>query len=424
VTSFSIQTFGCRVNQAEAFLWADEFQKHGLKYEEDFYRSDLVIVNSCTLTSRADSDLKSFIRRVSSLSPKAKLIITGCYAERAAEELRKIPQVWLVFSNKEKEDLSRRILALFGKENGEKVTPFRSRALVKIQDGCNFRCSFCIIPRVRGRSVSLEKSRILAQVKEFISQGFKEVVLTGVHLCSYGADLEPRSSLLELLQDIESLDGVPRLRLSSLDPRYLEPRLINQLTSSERICPHFHLSLQNGSDRILEGMGRKIKTKDYRNILNQLREESPWASLGADIIVGFPGESDDDFEQTSSFLEHSPLTYFHVFTYSPRPGTEASSWSEVEGKVKRKRAFFLRELSKRKNSNFRQLFIGKECEAIVIKKEKEKTEVLTSNYFKVSVPYCPYDEREEVRVRIIKVNSGTTAGEIVGVPKAACLRNT
>jgi len=413
VTSFSIQTFGCRVNQAEAFLWADEFQKHGLKYEEDFCRSDLVIVNSCTLTSRADSDLKGFIRRASSLNPKAKLVVTGCYAERAAEEVRKIPQVWLVFSNKEKEDLSRRILSLFGRESRESALPFRSRALVKIQDGCNFRCTFCIIPSVRGRGVSLEKRRILAQVKEFKGQGFKEIVLTGVHLCSYGADLEPRSSLLELLQEIEGLDGVPRLRLSSLDPRFLEFRLINHLTSSQRICPHFHLSLQSGSDRILERMGRKIRAKDYRIILSQLREESPRASLGADIIVGFPGESEDDFEQTYSFLEQSPLTYFHVFAYSPRPGTEASSWNQVEDKAKRKRGALLRELSRKKNSRFRQLSLGKDCEAIVIKKEKQRAEVLTSNYFKVSIPSCPYDEREEVRVRITKVDRYVTEGEVV-----------
>jgi threonylcarbamoyladenosine tRNA methylthiotransferase MtaB len=418
VTSFSIQTFGCRVNQAEAFLWADEFQKHGLKYEKDFFRSDLVIINSCTLTSRADSDLRSFIRRISSARPEAKLIVTGCYAERVRQELIKMPQVWLVFSNKEKEELARKVISLFRGEHGENVLPFRSRALVKIQDGCNFHCAFCVIPSVRGRSVSEEKIKILARVKEFIKQGFKEIVLTGVHLCSYGADLKPRSSLLELLQEIESLDGAPRLRLSSLDPRFLEPGLINHLTSSLRICPHFHLSLQSGSDRILERMGRKIKTKDFSRILSQLRQESPQASLGSDIIVGFPGEGEDDFRLTCNFLEQSPLTYFHVFTYSPRPGTEASSWNQVDGKLKRKRAAILRELSKKKNSSFRQEFIGKECNAIVIRKEKDRASALTSNYFKVSVSSCPYDERDEMRVRITSIDKELTAGEAVGRPKS------
>jgi threonylcarbamoyladenosine tRNA methylthiotransferase MtaB len=160
-------------------------------------------------------------------------------------------------------------------------------------------------------------------------------------------------------------------------------------------------------------MGRKIRAKDYRIILSQLREKSPRASLGADIIVGFPGESEDDFEQTYSFLEQSPLTYFHVFAYSPRPGTEASSWSQVEDEAKRKRGALLRELSRKKNSRFRQLFLGKDCEAIVIKKEKQRAEVLTSNYFKVSIPSCPYDEREEVRVRITKVDRYITEGEVV-----------
>jgi len=418
MTSFSIQTFGCRVNQAEAFLWADEFQKHGIKYEEDFYRSDLVIVNSCTLTSRADKDLEGFIRKVSFLSPKAKLVVTGCYAERASEELKKIPQVWIVFSNKEKGDLAQKVLSLVGSEKANAVVPFRSRALVKIQDGCNFRCTFCIIPSVRGRSLSLEKEKILGQIKEFISQGFKEIILTGIHLCSYGADLKPRKSLLELLQEIENLEGLPRIRLSSLDPRFLERRLIDHLTLSEKICPHFHLSLQSGSDRILRSMGREIKAEDYMNILVHLRKNSPQASLGADIIIGFPGESEDDFRQTCRFLELSPLTYFHVFTYSPRPGTEAASWKQVQGRMKRERAAFLRDLSRKKNASFRQLFLGKECKAIVIKKERAGSEVLTSNYFRVSVPSCPFEPKEEVNVRITKVTGEGTAGEIVSPPSS------
>ncbi len=416
MTSFSIQTFGCRSNQAEAFLWANEFQKHGLKYEKDFSRSDLVVVNSCTLTGRADSDTRSFIRRVSRLNPKARLIVTGCYAQRAPEELRNMPQVSCLLSNTEKKDLDKKILSFAGPGKERQISPFRSRASVKIQDGCNFGCTFCIIPSVRGRSVSLDKREILARIKEFISQGSREIVLTGIHLCSYGLDLNTKSSLLELLQDIESLKGLRKLRLSSLDPRFLSPSLMEHITASDKVCPHFHLSLQSGSDDILHRMGRKIKVEDYKSILAGLREKSPQASLGADIIVGFPGETEEDFSQTYCFLEQSPLTYLHVFSYSPRPGTAAASWQQANGKVKKERAGLLRALSSRKNTTFRRLFVGKESEAIVIKKGKAGTEVLTSNYFKVFIPSCPRDEGKEVRVKITKVDNKKTTGQIVNLP--------
>ena len=416
MTSFSIKTFGCRVNQAEAFFWSDEFQKRGLNYEKDLSHSDLVIINSCTLTGRADSDVRNYIRKVSRTNPEARLILTGCYVERAPEELRGMPQVWRIFSNKQKDDVAREVLSLVRRKEKNQILPFRSRALVKIQDGCNFCCAFCIIPRVRGKSVSVGKREILSQVKEFIGRGFKEIVLTGIHICSYGADLKPESSLLQLLQEISSLDGIGRVRLSSLDPRFLDSRFIDCITQSEKICPHFHVSLQTGSDGILRRMGRKINIADYRRILARLREMSPLASLGADIIVGFPGETDENFRESYSFLDQSPLTYFHVFSYSSRPGTLASSWRQLNGKTVKERAARLRDLSRRKNTSFRKLLLGKKCDAIVIKKEKNRAVVLTSNSIKVSVPDGPFREREEVKVKITEVDEEHTAGKIVSFP--------
>lgn len=413
MTSFSIKTFGCRVNQAEAFSWANEFQKHGLEYKKDFSQSDLVLINTCTLTSRADSDVRGFIKKVGRLNPKARLIITGCYAEREPEELINNSQVYRVFSNTEKGNLAAEVLSVADDNKETSILPFRSRALVKIQDGCNFRCSFCIIPSVRGRSVSVEKEEILNQVREFINQGFKEIVLTGIHLCSYGLDLEPRSSFMDLLQEIENLDGFGRMRLSSLDPRFLNFPLLKHVTSSEKICPHFHLSLQNGSDEIIHRMGRKIDVGNYRRILAYLHQKSPLASLGADIIVGFPGESEADFGKTYSFLRQSPLTYFHVFSYSARPGTEASKWIQIDNKKKKERASFLRSLSQEKNVNFRRRFKDKECEAIIIKKGKKGAQVLTANYIKVFIPYCPEEEKREIRVKITRVTHNETIGQIV-----------
>lgn len=416
MTSFSIQTFGCRVNQAEAFLWADELQRQGLKYEKDFASGDIVLINSCTLTSRADSDVRNFIRRASRLNPEAKLIVTGCYAERATEELARMKEVWRILTNAEKDKIIKDILILSREKEAAFVSPFRSRAYLKIQDGCNFRCSFCIIPSVRGRSVSSTKKNVLSEMEKFIRQGFDEIVLTGIHLCSYGADLKPRSTLLQLLQEVEQLEGLTSVRLSSLDPGYLKLELIEFLSVSEKICPHFHLSLQSGSEEILRRMGRMMKVEDYRGILSTLRKRSSLASLGADIIVGFPGETESDFQQTVSFLEESPLTYFHVFSYSPRPGTVAASWPQIDGKVKKERARLLRGMSARKNMKFRQLLAGKVRKAIVIKKSKDGIEVLTDNYVRVLIPPLSCKEGQRLKVRITGAGKKITTGQLSEAP--------
>lgn len=413
--SFSVQNFGCRVNQAEAFAWADELQEKGLKLEKDYTESDLILINSCTLTSRADRDVKKFIKKIPRLNPKARVIVTGCFVERAYDEFKEMPQIWRLFRNAEKDDLASRVLSLI--ESKEKNVPqalsFRSRVLLKIQDGCNFRCTFCIIPKVRGRGVSFPKEKILSQVEKFISQGFKEIVLTGIHICSYGRDLIPKITFLELLKEIEKVEGIGRVRLSSLDPRFLTLPLLEYITSAKKMCPHFHLSLQHGSDDILRRMGRRIGVTDYQRILTFLRLHSPHASLGADIMVGFPGESKEDFEKTLSFLEQSPLIYLHVFPYSPRPGTPASFWSQINEKEKKERAHVLRRLSQRKNLRFRLQFLDKELDGIVVRKKGDEAEVLTSNYFKISIPYCPYREKEEVRVKIKEVSLKETIGEII-----------
>lgn len=412
--SFSIHNFGCRVNQAEAFLWADELQNKGLRLEKDFAESDLILVNSCTLTSRADRDVMQFIKKVPRINPKARLIVTGCLVERAYDEFRAMPHISKLLRNVEKDELPSKVLSLLTpSEKGEpQKTPFRSRPLLKIQDGCNFRCTFCVIPGVRGKSVSLPKEEILSRAEEFARQGYKEIVLTGIHLCSYGHDLVPKSTLLELLHELEHVEGLRKLRLSSLDPRFLTLPLLEYITSCEKVCPHFHLSLQHGSDDVLRRMGRKISVADYKRILSFLRQNSPQASIGTDIIVGFPGESGGDFARMLTFLEQSPLTYFHVFPYSPRPNTPASLWPQVSGKVKEERARALRRLSQQKHIRFRRQFLGKEMDGIVVKKEREVAEVLTPNYLKVSVPFCPYGKREEVRVVIEKVTSIETLGGI------------
>jgi threonylcarbamoyladenosine tRNA methylthiotransferase MtaB len=407
MTSFFIQSFGCRVNQAEAFTWANAFQNHGLVYEKDLCSSDIILVNTCTITSGADRDVRNFLRKVSRLNPDARLILTGCYAENRFEELRRYPQVWFVFPNAEKNQITERILPLIRKREKTKKRSYRSRGLVKIHDGCDFRCTFCVIPSVRGRSVSLDEKDIISQINNFIDQGFREIVLTGIHICCYGQNNGQKTSLLDLLKKIETLAELGWVRLSSLDPRFLDDALLEHITSSQKICPHYHLSLQHGSGTVLRRMGRNIEVERYRRILGYLRQNRPEASLGADILVGFPEESEEEFAEMADFLEESPLSYLHVFSYSPRKGTPAAGWIPVNHKIKKERASRLRKMSLKKNKHFRQQFLGRVLDGIVIKKDGEEngveiksSRILTTNYLKVSVAGCPAEKKEAVKVRI------------------------
>jgi threonylcarbamoyladenosine tRNA methylthiotransferase MtaB len=413
MTSFSIQSFGCRVNQAEAFEWANTLQNHGLVYQSDTWRSDLVLVNTCTLTSRADRDVRHFLNKLGRINPEARVVLTGCYSERFLDDFQKNSRVWQVFRNDEKENLPYRILDGLGFRTETVTKPFRSRALVKIQDGCDFRCSFCIIPAVRGKSVSLPEERIVEKVRDYTNQGYREIVLTGIHLCSYGADRQEVDSLVRLLQRMETIEGLDRIRLSSLDPRFLDRKLRDYITHSPIVCPHFHISLQHASEDILRRMGRKIKIADYRLILDDLRQKSPHAALGADLIVGFPGETESDFESMVRFVEKSPLTYFHVFAYSQRPGTPAARWKQVEERTKKRRAARLRELSERKSGQFRKGLVGCVWDGIVIRKKEEAAQILTSNYVAIHVSCCEAGERERVQVKITHTEGNKTRGEIV-----------
>ncbi len=411
--SLAIQNFGCRVNQAESFAWAQELAKRGLKTEQDSTQADIIIVNTCTLTSRADRDVRKFIRRIGRQNPGARLVLTGCSVDSRRAEFEEIPQAWLILSNAEKDELIDRICSEVEPGEPRLTRPLRSRALLKVQDGCDFRCAFCVIPRVRGRSKSLSRREVIDRAKTFIGQGFREIVLCGIHLSSYGHDLQPKSSLLELLKDLNKLEGLGRVRLSSLDPRFLDDELVEFIAASRTICPHFHLSLQHGSDRILRLMGRESRAADHGRVLSRLRQNMPEAALGADVIAGFPGETEDDFETGLHFLEHSPLSYIHVFSYSARPGTSAASRLQVPEDVKSQRSACLRKMALEKWLSFRQSFVGKRIEGVVIKKKGGEAEILTGNYIKVRVPRCSFDPGQEIEVEITAVSSGMAAGEVV-----------
>jgi len=409
--SFSIQNFGCRVNQAEAFSWAEELELGGMQLEEDPTRADLVVVNTCTLTARADRDVRKFIRRISRLNPEARLIITGCSVDGGALKTEDLRPETLLLGNADKTRLPAQVLARLKTREAPEAKPLRARALLKVQDGCDLRCTYCIIPSVRGPSRSFGREEILDRARRLIARGFREIVICGIHLSSYGHDLNPAGSLAGLLRSLVELEGLGRLRLSSLDPRNLDDELIGLITGDSRICPHFHVSIQHASDRVLKLMGRRSNAAGYRRILEGLKERAPEAALGADMIVGFPGEEEKDFERLVGFVAESPLDYLHVFTYSPRPGTPAAAWVQIGDAEKHRRSAVLRAVAEDRRRAFRERFIGRELTGIVVRKDSPGSEVLTSNYIDVLVPSCSRAPGEEVKVRITRVDSGLTAGE-------------
>lgn len=405
MTSFFIQSFGCRVNQAEAFAWAETLEARGLRLAGDWSEGDLILVNSCTLTGRADRDVRKFVQRVARERPGVRLVVTGCLAERVPAEFAGRPEVSLVVRNAEKAGLPEKVLGLVGvgPAGAAEAAPFRSRALVKVQDGCDRRCAFCIIPSVRGRSASVAAAGIAATVRGITERGYYETVLAGIHLSSYGRDLEPPGSLAGLLGELERVEGLGRIRLSSLDPRDLDNSALEAITSNPKVCPHYHLSLQHASETVLEKMGRPAAEAGYRRLLETLREASPDAAIGADFIVGFPGERDEDFEHLLRFVAETPLTYAHVFAYSPRQGTPAAGRPQVRDDVKKRRSDALRRAAAEKNRRFRESFIGRDLEAVVIRRREGRAEGLSGNYIRVSIAGSPAAPREPVRVRITGV---------------------
>jgi threonylcarbamoyladenosine tRNA methylthiotransferase MtaB len=446
MASFSIRNFGCRVNQAEAFDWAAELQRGGLDFEPDPAKSEIVVLNTCTLTSRADRDVKKFIRHVARTNPAARIVVTGCLAERAPDEIAGLPGIWKIIPNSDKDSLPDGVRSAFfrgntrplplarpeygGNDPREARGPlrprrgsreqwafpersFRKRAFLKVQDGCGMACAFCVIPSVRGRSRSLAPAEVLSRLAGLAGRGYREAVLSGIHLSSYGRDLSPRASLLELLREIDGApEGIP-IRLSSLDPRLTAEDLIDLAAASARIRPHFHLSLQHGSPSVLEAMGRPGSPEAYLRLLERFRARAPQAALGADVLVGFPGETDEDFQRTEEFLRASPLTYVHVFAYSPRPGTAAAARLGVPSKARAARADRLRRFSGERDLAFRRSQAGRTLRGIVIRNSAQGTAVLTENALDVRLARCESAEGAAVVVRVLGADEAGTAGEII-----------
>jgi threonylcarbamoyladenosine tRNA methylthiotransferase MtaB len=395
---YSIVTFGCRVNQADSLRLEEELRAHG-GVDAPPGVADLVIVNTCSVTASADQGARQTIRRIARENPSARIVATGCYATRRPDEVSALPGVIRLLPNDVKlqaADLLARAGVLttaerFGDGSGACGAPIepgvagRTAFTLRVQTGCSERCSYCIIPTTRGRGRSVPIESVAAEVRRIAEAGFKEVALTGVHLGSYGRDLMPPCSLADLLRALGALPLDVTFRISSLEPMDCTQEIVDLVVESGgRFAPHFHLPLQHASDRMLGLMRRPYTLDDYRRLVNRICDRLPHASIGSDIIVGFPGESDEDFARTIEYLSASPLSHLHVFPYSDRPGTVASGLAgKVDGVVIRGRGARLRMLGAELSRRFRARQRGTVRPGLTL---EDGTLVVTDNYLKVRIP--------------------------------------
>ncbi len=383
MSTYFISTLGCRVNQYESQAIAEALRKKGMQPAEKPGQAGNIYINSCAVTSAAVRDLNKMIRRMHALAPNARIIVTGCAAQIFKQDLDSMPEVDLVIPQKQKKDL------LFSleqdlKPEGRKAPDFitatstRARPVLKVQDGCSRACSYCIVPRARGGPVSRRPEEILSEIKGLLSKGFSEIVLCGINLGQYGRDLDTEPDFWDLIILLEEnllpdWENRARLRLSSLDPSLLNSRALEVIASSKLLCPHFHLALQSGSPRILRHMRRNhYHPEEISGFVSLLRQAMPSFALGADILVGFPGENYEDFSVTRKLVEELPLTYAHVFSYSPRPHTPAAEYpDQVPETEKKLRSKIIKKLVQEKKDAFLQSLLDQKKLRLVMEDERK-----------------------------------------------------
>ena len=434
-------TVGCRLNQFETD--ALRGKAHAAAHEVVPFEADadVYVINTCSITADADADSRRLARRAVRRNPSALVVVTGCYAQGAPQAAAAIPGVDLVVGNREKSGLLAEIervrksgtphvlvsdvraaSRMDGDEYGPGIDPDRTRAFLKVQDGCNYGCSFCIVPAVRGPNRSQEPGRVLAAIRRLHAAGFPEVVLTGIHLGTYGRDLRPRTTLGALCGAIASLPEAPRVRLSSLDPHEVTPELIELLAESPRFCRHLHLPLQSGDDRVLRRMRRGHTAAEFRALVERLAADVPMMAVMGDVIVGFPGEDAGAFRSTYELIEGLPLAGLHVFSYSPRPGTDAAGYpDQVSRKTKIERSRALRSLAARKAQSFRQRMVGETLEVVVLRKTGDAgmLEGLSDNYLRVWFAEDPAIHGTRVAVRVEAATARGVVGSLVPADRHA-----
>jgi threonylcarbamoyladenosine tRNA methylthiotransferase MtaB len=420
---YSIVTFGCRVNQADSLRLEEDLRKRGAQPSSSS-EADLVIVNTCSVTATADQGARQTVRRIARENPGARVVVTGCYATRKPADLAALPGVSKVVPN----DAKPRTIELL-EEAGELTTAQRfgggdggcgaaiepgsggrTTFTLRVQTGCEQRCSYCIIPSTRGRPRSVASNDLVREAARIAASGFKEIVLTGVHLGSYGRDLEPPATLFELLRALNQIDADVTFRISSLEPMDCTAEIVDLVAArGGRFAPHFHLPLQHASDAVLSRMRRPYTLADYQALVDSIADRLPHASIGSDVIVGFPGETDADFTRNLEYLRRSPLSHLHVFPYSDRPGTDAARMpNKVAGPVARTRGAAVRAIGAELSRRFRASQIGSVRPGLTL---EDGTLVVTDNYLKVRIP-PGWRRNERVVVRLYEEGRGLVVDSV------------
>ena len=431
MSAVAFVTLGCRLNQVESQEMRTLLEQAGHRAVEPDEGADVYVVNTCTVTSRADFSDRQAIRRITRGNPGALVVVTGCLAQTDPEALARMPGVDLILGNQEKYRLPEMLTTLARRRQAEvRVAPIaeargvpaaaipgvsgRSRVFVKIQDGCQHRCAFCIVPSARGGSRSQEPKVVLDQIRALIEAGYGEVTLTGVDIGHYGWDLYPRTNLAALVTQAAEVPGLRWLRLSSVLPPYFTPALIEAATSLPAVVPHQHLPLQSGSDRVLKLMRRPYNVRMYRALVEKLATAIPDLGLGADIIVGHPGETESDFTATMDLVRALPLSYIHVFAYSDRKGTEATRLGgRVSSTAIRDRSQRLRALGAEKSLAFRQELVGRTVDALMLQGRPDgRHTALTANYVELDVSPPGASPRSFARVRVTAADARGTVGAL------------
>lgn len=420
MTTFSIKTLGCKVNQFESETLERTLIDQGCRQtgEEE---ADLCIINTCTVTRKASMQSRQAIRQAIRANPGARILVTGCYAQTEPEAVQRIAGVHDIIGHGDKSRIPE-ILSLAEGQNGvtqnrpdilSSVLPLqeRTRPFLKIQDGCNAFCTYCIVPFARGRSRSQPMKSVLESIRRRKADGTREIVLTGIHLGQYGLDLKPKTCLTELLAAIESAGIMERVRISSIEPAEVSDELIDRIAGSQVFCRHFHIPLQSGDNDVLKRMNRPYTREMFHHLVCRIHDRIPDAAIGADVLVGFPGESDAAFDRTISLIEALPITYLHVFPFSPRKGTPAYDFADqIPHAVVKSRCSALRALGRAKKKSFYRNHIGKEVE-ILIEGVAGTTagcfKGLTSNYIPVTIEGRDHLKNTLAKVRIIRFHGET-----------------
>ena len=390
---------GCKVNQYETNAMMQKMIEAGYKVVDFETKADIYIINTCTVTNMADKKSRQMLRRVKEKNPEAILVAVGCYAQVAKEKLEQIPEIDLILGINEKNDIVKYVEQASKNtyvsdvlhqteflDFGDVTYTEKTRAVIKVQDGCNQFCSYCIIPYARGRIRSRKPESVIKEITDVAKEGIKEVVITGIHIASYGKDFNTEYRLIDLLEEIQKVNGIQRIRLGSLEPTLITEEFVTRLKKLSKICDHFHLSLQSGCDETLKRMNRKYTTDQFRHVVELLRNAYPEVHLTTDVIVGFPGETEEEFNKTYEFLKEIKFYKMHVFKYSPRSGTVAAKMpNQIDGNIKEERSNKLIELSDENEKEYNQKYIGKEVEVLLEEREGEYLKGHTTNYMVVKM---------------------------------------